>query len=93
MVAEARAETRKKKGLAAIDRMRLAVYHEGLSAQIMHLGPFAAEGPTIARLHEFIAESGFTPRDKHHEIYLSDPRRAAPEKLRTVIRQPVAGME
>lgn len=53
----------------------------------------AAEGATIARLHAFIAETGHEPAGKHHEIYLSDPRRAAPEKLKTILRQPVAPCE
>lgn len=89
LVAEALAEVREKKGLAALDRVRFETYHEGLSAQIMHIGPYDAEGPTIARLHSFIRESGYEPCGKHHEIYLSDPRRTAPEKLKTVLRQPV----
>ncbi|HPC77589.1 MAG TPA: GyrI-like domain-containing protein, partial [bacterium] len=46
-------------------------------------------GPTIEKLHNFIKENGYELRGKHHEIYLSDPRRSAPEKLKTVIRQPV----
>ncbi|MCP5099448.1 MAG: hypothetical protein GY943_28165, partial [Chloroflexi bacterium] len=54
------------------------------------IGPYAEEAPTIERLHQFMADNGFTHRGKHHEIYLSDPRRAAPEKLKTVIRQPVS---
>ena len=57
----------------------------------MHIGPYATEAPTIQRLHEFIHAQGgvFDGRvQKHHEIYLGDPRRAAPEKLKTVIRQP-----
>ena len=61
----------------------------GLSAQALHVGPYVAEGPTIERLHAFIAANGFEPRGRHHELYLGDPRRAAPEKLRTVARQPV----
>ena len=80
----------RKKPLPALDRMRLESLHEGLSAQIMHIGPYAAEEPTMERLHGFIREGGYAFRDKHHEIYLSDPRRAAPEKMRTVLRQPVA---
>jgi hypothetical protein len=73
-------------------KLRLEEFHEGLAAQIMHLGPYAGEAPTIARLHAFIREQGYTfdgTRQKHHEIYLSDPRRSAPEKMRTVIRQPM----
>ena len=80
----------RKKPLPALDRMRLESLHEGLSAQTMHIGPYAAEGPTMERLHGFIREGGYAFRDKHHEIYLSDPRRAAPEKMRTVLRQPLA---
>ena len=71
-------------------RIRLAVLDEGDCLQTLHIGPYAAEAPTIARLHAFIAEEGNTLRGKHHEIYLGDPRRTAPEKLKTVIRQPMA---
>ena len=70
--------------------LRLEPYEEGLSVQIMHVGPYDAEGPTIARLHrEFLPENGLTETGHHHEIYLSDPRKTAPEKLKTVLRQPV----
>jgi hypothetical protein len=82
-------EAMKKKGQPALSRLRLENYHEGLAAQIMYFGPYADEGPTIARLHQFIEESGYIRSGKHHEIYLGDPRRTAPEKLRTVIRQPM----
>jgi hypothetical protein len=84
------AQVQHKKTSPALAKMRLEPFHEGLAAQIMHLGPFAAEGPTIARLHAFIREQGYAfdgTQQKHHEIYLSDPRRVAPEKMRTVIRQ------
>jgi len=86
---EARTEVRRKKELPALERVRFEAYREGLSVQIMHIGPYDAEGPTIARLHRFIEENGYEPNGKHHEIYLSDPRRTAPEKLKTVLRQPV----
>jgi hypothetical protein len=79
-----------KKELPAARLLRLERYAEGLSAQVMHIGPYAAEEPTIQRLHAFIAERGFDRARKHHEIYLGDPRRSAPERLRTIIRQPVA---
>ena len=82
-------ELRKKRNPPAVSKMRFEAFHEGLSVQIMYLGPYAAEGPTIEMLHEFAKESGYKLRGKHHEIYLSDPRRTAPEKLKTVIRQPV----
>ena len=78
-----------KKELPALERLRLERFTEGLSAQVLHVGPYSAEGPTIARLHEFIAAQGYERAGKHHEIYLSDPGRAAPEKLKTIIRQPV----
>lgn len=89
-VAQAQEEVERKKNPVALPLLRFERFHEGLSAQIMHIGPFSEEGPTIEKLHAFIAESGHTRRDKHHEIYLSDPRRTAPEKLRTIIRQPVS---
>ncbi len=78
-----------KKCLVAADLMRFERFDEGLSAQIMHRGPYAEEGPTVQRLHAFIAEQGHQPRGKHHEIYLSDPRRTKPENMKTVLRQPV----
>jgi hypothetical protein len=80
----------KAKGLAALPKLRLESYDEGLSVQILHIGPYDDEGPTLDRLHhEFIPENGYEMRGKHHEIYLSDVRKVAPEKLRTVLRQPV----
>ena len=82
-------QVRSKKNPPALDKVRFEPFREGLSVQIMHVGPYAEEAPTIARLHRFAGDNGYQLRDKHHEIYLSDPRRAAPEKLRTVIRQPV----
>ncbi len=85
----ARADLIEKKNPVAAARIRFESYHEGLSTQIMYIGPFADEGPTIQRLHRFIAESGHQLRGKHHEIYISDLRRTAPEKLKTVIRQPM----
>ncbi|HEX7974572.1 MAG TPA: GyrI-like domain-containing protein [Anaerolineales bacterium] len=88
-VERARAEALKKKGLPALEQVRFETYAEGRCAQLMHTGPYAAEAPNIARLHAFIAAQGYRRRGKHHEIYLSDYRRAAPEKLKTVVRQPV----
>ena len=80
---------KKKKELGAIGQVRFEPFHEGLSVQLMHSGPYSAEGPNIARIHAFIHENGFEVNGKHHEIYLSDVRRTAPEKLKTVLRQPV----
>jgi len=82
-------EVMRKKQLDALSRMRFAAYHEGLAVQILYYGAYQDEGPTIARLHAFAGEQGFGLRGKHHEIYLGDPRRTAPEKLKTVLRQPV----
>jgi len=82
----------RKRELPALRRIRLDRFEEGFAAQIMHIGPYAAEAPTIAKLHAFIGEHGYTfdgRQQKHHEIYVGDPRRSAPEKLRTIIRQPV----
>ena len=79
----------KRKALAAIQRVRFETYAEGPSAQVLYTGPFADEGPTIAALLPFIEQQGRTLAGKHHEIYLSDMRRTAPEKLKTVIRQPM----
>ena len=77
-----------KKSLVSLSKLRFESFHEGLCAQILHIGPFANEGPTIERLHSFIGERSAL-RGKHHEIYLSDIRKAAPEKWKTIIRQPM----
>lgn len=86
---EAAGEIRKKKDIHLLSKIRYERYAEGLSAQIMHIGPYNTEGPDVTELHNFIRESGYVPSGKHHEIYLSDPRRAKPEKIRTLIRQPI----
>jgi hypothetical protein len=65
-------------------------FAEGKSAQILHIGPFSEEGPTIEKVHAFIVEKSFRRTGKHHEIYLSDIRRAAPEKWKTIVRQPMS---
>lgn len=89
-VEEATAQVRTKKNPAALDKVRFQTFTEGKAAQTLHIGPFSEEGPTIQRVHEFIEDSGAQLAGKHHEIYLSDIRRAAPEKWRTVIRQPLS---
>ncbi|MCP4964625.1 MAG: hypothetical protein GY926_05275 [bacterium] len=78
------------KKLVAGDEVRYDIYHEGTSAQVMHIGPYAEEAPTIEMLHAFITEQGLSLSGLHHEIYLGDPRKADPAKLKTIIRQPVA---
>lgn len=88
-IGEAIAELRRKKKLPGLERLRLDSLTEGRSAQVLHVGPFSEEGPTIERLHAFIAERS-ERRGKHHEIYLSDTRRADPTSWKTIIRQPMA---
>lgn len=79
----------KKPQLPSLAKLRFEVLHEGQAAQIMHLGPYAEEGPTLERLHGFIRAHGWQFAGKHHEIYLGDPRKSAGEALRTILRQPV----
>ena len=91
---EAREQVRKKKGESEmLSKLRLAHFEEGLCVQTLHIGPYAAEPATIERMREFMAENGLKdnvgPNGKHHEIYLSDPRKAAPDKMKTVLRHPV----
>ncbi|MHA2379285.1 MAG: GyrI-like domain-containing protein [Candidatus Thorarchaeota archaeon] len=89
LVVDTLKDVREKKDFAAISKIRLESYEEGVSVQIMHIGSWSEEAPTIKKLHDFAKEQGYDLRGKHHEIYLGDPRRTAPEKLKTVIRQPV----
>lgn len=89
-VAEEAARAEAKEPNPALARLRLDVLAEGLVVQIMHVGPYAEEQPNIDKMHAFAAEQGLVQSGKHHEIYLSDPRRSAPEKLRTIVRHPVA---
>lgn len=81
---------RDSKPLASLEKVRLEIYHEGLSVQIMHIGSYDDETPTLHALHhEFLPQHDLAENGKHHEIYLSDPRRVPPEKLKTILRQPV----
>lgn len=73
----------------AADRLELRTIDEGDAVQVLHVGPYREEGPTIARLHEWAAGQGLALRGHHHEVYLGDPRRTAPERLPTILRQPV----
>lgn len=93
-VADVAEVTVRKKGLPALDRVRFATYDEGDAVQVLHVGSYDDEAPTLARLHdEYLPEHGLTFNGPHHEIYLSDVRRTAPEKLRTVLRQPVRALD
>ncbi|HEX9066178.1 MAG TPA: GyrI-like domain-containing protein [Streptosporangiaceae bacterium] len=89
VIARALAAARAKKPLPGLDRLRCLRWEEGRCAQLLHVGPYAAEGPSIAALQAGLAEAGYRPRGRHHEIYLGDPRRSAPERLRTILRHPV----
>jgi hypothetical protein len=91
---EALTEVRRKKGdQPAFDRLRLDTFEEGLCVQVMHIGPYATEPATLERMQAHMDEFGLADLigegGMHHEIYLGDPRRAAPEKLKTVLRHPV----
>lgn len=91
IINEAIQVVKKKNANSALDKLRLDPYEEGLSAQILHVGPFSEEHENILKIHELIERNGgsFDGKvHKHHEIYLSDFRKTAPEKLRTIIRQP-----
>jgi hypothetical protein len=90
MFQEALNQLRRKKGDQPVfSNLRLEKFEEGLSIQIMHVGPYASEPATIAKMDAFAQENGYCKRGKHHEIYLGNPRKAAPEKLKTVLRHPV----
>ena len=70
-------------------KVRLETLNEGLSVQVLHIGPYEAEPPTIASMHEYAYGQGYKLRGKHHEIYMNDPRRVAPEKMKTILRHPI----
>lgn len=87
--ASAVVDVRRKKNPLALDSVRFDVLDEGLAMQVLHLGPFSAEGPVLQQMHDRIHAQGRELHGRHHEVYLSDPRRTAPEKLKTILRQPM----
>jgi hypothetical protein len=90
IIDESRKQVQKVKNPPSLPLVQCMDFLEGLCVQIMHIGSYDDEAPTIRRLHaEFMPANGLAPNGKHHEIYLGDPRKVAPEKLRTVLRQPV----
>jgi len=90
IVEQALSEVASSKDLPALSKVKWEEYAEGLAVHILHVGSYDDEGPTLARMHsEWIPGNGYVENGKHHEIYLSDPRRVLPEKLRTVLRQPI----
>ena len=82
------ADLSEKKG-EKVKEVSLWDYHEGISAQVMHLGPYSEEAPTINALHKWVEDQGYRLRGHHHEIYLSNPQRSKPENLKTIIRHPL----
>jgi hypothetical protein len=88
VAAAAEAAARKRRPETPVE-VRFERFEEGLAAQLMHIGPYSDEAPTIERLHAWVAEQGYELHGRHHEIYLGDPRRTAPGRLKTVIRHPV----
>ena len=82
-------QVKKKKNPNALPKVQFESFKEGTAAQIMYVGPFSAEGPTITKIHAYIQNSGHMLSGKHHEIYLNSPATTAPEKLKTIIRQPM----
>ena len=87
----ARTTARRKASSDALDAVRLQRLDEGLAVQTLHVGPYDDEGPVLAAMHEeFLPAQGLRRTGEHHEIYLSDPRRTPPARLRTILRQPVA---
>ena len=89
VVGQAISLAKAKKDDPALDSVRFQRWEEGPVAQIMHVGPYSTEQISIIELHEAIASHGSRPRGRHHEIYLGDPRTSAPERLRTILRQPI----
>lgn len=87
--ARAVAAMTRKLGQEIADRVRIERFDEGACVQLMHHGPYTEEGRDIARLHDFAATQGLRLRGHHHEIYVSDPRKSPPQKMRTVLRHPV----
>jgi hypothetical protein len=88
-VAKAVADVKNKAKFSRFPEVRFEKFKEGTSAQVMHVGPYSTERPTIDRLHAFAEAQGYRLRGAHHEIYLGDPRRSKPEKLKTILRHPV----
>ncbi|MDH3517432.1 MAG: GyrI-like domain-containing protein [Acidimicrobiia bacterium] len=89
MFEEAVEQAAAKRSNPVLQQMRLERWQEGLSIQIMHIGPYADEPRAIEMMDAFAAAGGYRKRGRHHEIYMGDPRRAAPAKLKTILRQPV----
>lgn len=88
LVAAACEQVASKKQMPVAEQLEFSTFEEGAAAQILYIGPYSDEGPTIQAIHRFIEQQGCRLSGKHHEIYLNDPSRTRPEKLKTIIRQP-----
>ena len=88
-IAERIKQLKEKKNPVALSKVKFEAFDEGKVAQIMHVGPFSEEGPTVQKVPAFIESNKEKLTGKHHEIYLSDIRKASPEKWKTIIRQPM----
>jgi len=82
-------QVKEKKNQPAACKVQFECFHEGKAAQIMHIGPYSAEAANIQKIHAAIKVSGHSLSGKHHEIYLNNPAKTAPEKLKTILRQPM----
>ncbi len=91
-IEQVRQKVKKKKANALLDETRFFRYSEGLSVQVLYTGAYSDEAPTIAEMHRFIHSNGYATNGKHHEIYLGDARKTAPEKLQTILRQPIMSL-
>lgn len=89
MFEQAKEELREKKDPPMLDEVRFEPFHEGLSMQIMHVGPYSEEPATIEKMEAFAEGNDYVTHGRHHEIYLGDPRRSKPENLKTILRQPI----
>jgi hypothetical protein len=89
MYERAKVEVIKKKKLELVNDICFEKMTEGACVQIIHIGPYSTEAKTIEKMYRYINEKKLIPSGLHHEIYLSDPRGTAPEKLKTILRQPV----
>ena len=93
MFERAVADAMEKKPSRALEEIRLITWEEGLSIQVMHIGPYSTEPETIRKMEDFAADNGYRLHGRHHEIYVGDPNRASPEKLKTILRHPVMAMK
>lgn len=89
LIEETKEIIKSKKTLPALEKLKFETIQDGTSAQILHIGPYSEEGPTLVKLHDYFKNKNYTFNGRHREIYIGDPRKSAPERLRTIIRQPI----